>query len=392
LEITVSDVVLTINGGSSSIKFAAFLVNGSPERIWEGKLERIGLPGEKLTFREKGETARTIEPPGEGLVEWLSRREDFQLVRAIGHRIVHGMRMTEPAAVTDELIAELRRIAAVDPDHLPGEIALMEAFRARHPRLPQIACFDTEFHGTMPRVAKLLPIPRRFDAAGVQRYGFHGLSYAYLMEELERVAGGKAARSRVILAHLGNGASMAAVSNGQCVDTTMGFTPAGGMPMGTRPRDLDPGIAAYLMEVEGMTPAQYNEMIHRGSGLRGVSETSPDMRDLVARRKEDARAFEAVELFCYSAKKWIGAFAAALGGLDTLVFSGGIGENIPEVRSEICAGLGFLGIELDEQRNATGASVISAKQSRCVVRVIRTDEEIMIARELCKLLEPKLVS
>jgi acetate kinase len=382
---TVSNLVLAINGGSSSVKFAAFLAKEAPERVWEGKLERIGLPGEQLVFREKGEAAR-MAAPEEGLVEWLSRREDFQQVRAIGHRIVHGMRMTEPVAVTDEIIAELRRIAPLDPDHLPGEIALMEAFRTRHPKLLQIACFDTAFHRTMPRVARVLPIPRRFDAAGVQRYGFHGLSYAYLIEELERLSGPQAARGRVILAHLGSGASLAAVREGRCLDTTMGFTPAAGLPMGTRPGDLDPGIAAYLMQCEQMTPAQFGEMIHRESGLRGVSETSPDMRELIARQADDSRAAEAVELFCYQAKKWIGAYASVLGGLDTLVFSGGIGENLAEIRSRICGGLGFLGIEIDENRNASGGPLISAAQSRCAVRVIRTDEEIMIARELCKFL------
>ncbi len=205
----------------------------------------------------------------------------------------------------------------------------------------------------MPRVAKLLPIPRRFDKIGIQRYGFHGLSYAYLIEELIRVAGKKAGKGRVILAHLGNGASIAAVFKGKSIDTSMGFTPAGGLLMGTRPGDLDPGVAWYMMKSENLTPKQFNNLINHESGLLGISETSSDMRDLLAKESDDIRAAEAVALFCYQAKKWIGAFAAALGGLDTLVFAGGIGENCPDIRSRICEGLGFLGIGLDEKKTET---------------------------------------
>ena len=211
----------------------------------------------------------------------------------------------------------------------------------------------------MPRVAKLLPIPRRFDAAGIERYGFHGLSYAYLMEELARVAGAEAAQGRVILAHLGNGASLAAVRDGKSLDTSMGFTPAAGLPMGTRPGDLDPGVAWYMMRSENLNPEQFNHLINHESGLLGVSETSSDMRDLIERQRTDVRAAEAVELFCYQTRKWIGAFAAVLGGVETLVFAGGIGENSVEVRARVCSGLQFLGIELDEARNIANAPVIS---------------------------------
>lgn len=238
----------------------------------------------------------------------------------------------------------------------------------------------------MPRVAKLLPIPRRYDAKGVQRYGFHGLSYAYLMQELEHQAGAKAANGRVILAHLGNGASMAAVLDGCSIDTTMGFTPAAGLVMSTRSGDVDPGLVSFLARTERMTASQFDRMVNRESGLFGVSETSSDMRDLLARETEDVRAAEAVTLFCYQAKKWIGAYAAVLGGLDTLVFAGGIGENAPPVRARICEGLGFLGIELDEARNAAHAKVISTDASRATVRVIPTDEELMIARSVYRIL------
>jgi acetate kinase len=250
-----------------------------------------------------------------------------------------------------------------------------------------VACFDTAFHRTMPRVAKLLPIPRRYDAKGVQRYGFHGLSYAYLMEELARLSDPAATSGRVILAHLGNGASMAAVRDGKSIDTSMCFTPTAGLVMSTRSGDLDPGLAPYLARTEQISTNRFYDMVNHESGMLGVSETSSDMRDLLAKEAQDIRAAEAVALFCYQAKKWIGSFAAALGGLDTLVFAGGIGENAPPVRARICEGLGFLGIEMSEARNAETAAVISTDASRATVRVIRTDEELMIARSAQRILE-----
>jgi acetate kinase len=285
------------------------------------------------------------------------------------------------------LLEELNRLSPYDPDHLPCEIELIEVFRQRHPKLPQVACFDTAFHRTMPRVAKLLPIPRRYDDKGVQRYGFHGLSYAYLMEELARLGDPAATAGRVILAHLGNGASLAAVRDGKSIDTSMGFTPTAGLVMSTRSGDLDPGLAPYLARTDQVTAKHFYEMVNHNSGLLGVSEISSDMRDLLAQEAHDIRAAEAVALFCYQAKKWIGSFAAALGGLDTLVFAGGIGENAPPVRARICEGLGFLGIELSEARNAETAGVISTDASRATVRVIRTDEELMIARSTYRILE-----
>jgi acetate kinase len=320
------------------------------------------------------------------LLDWLETQPDFAMVKAVGHRVVHGMKHTEPEIVTPELLAELHRISPYDPDHLPREIELIETFRERHPKLPQVACFDTAFHQTMPRVAKLLPIPRRFDAKGVQRYGFHGLSYAYLMEELARLGDPAATKGRVILAHLGNGASLAAVRDGKSIDTSMGFTPTAGLVMSTRSGDLDPGLAPYLARTEHMTTQQFYDMVNHKSGLLGVSETSSDMRDLLDLEKSDVRAAEAVALFCYQAKKWIGAFAAALGGLETLVLAGGIGENASVVRARICEGLNFLGIKLDQARNAKNAAIISIKASRITVRVIHTDEELMIATSVYRVL------
>jgi len=295
------------------------------------------------------------------------------------------MKHSEPERVTPRLLAELRRITPYDPDHLPREIELIEAFCQRHPKLVQVACFDTAFHRTMPRVAKLLPIPRRYAAKGVERYGFHGLSYAYLMEELRRLDPA-AAKGRVILAHLGNGASLAAVRDGKSIDTSMGFTPTAGLVMSTRTGDLDPGLAYFLARTERMTAVRFQRIVNHESGLLGVSGTSSDVRDLLAHEASDARAADAVGLFCYQAKKWIGSFAAAMGGLDTLVFAGGIGENAPSVRARICEGLGFLGVELDRKRNAKSAVLISSKAGRVKVRVVRTDEELMIARSVTRLL------
>ena len=386
--------VLTINGGSSSIKFALYQTGEPLKRGLYGKIDRIGLSGTNLTFNEptrKQPDSRNLaasdhKSAANFLIDWLADQNGFETIRTVGHRVVHGMKHIQPELVTPELLDELHRIRPYDPDHLPREIELIEAFRQRHSKLPQVACFDTAFHQTMPRVAKLLPIPRRFDAKGVQRYGFHGLSYAYLMEELARLGDLAATKGRVILAHLGNGASLAAVRDGKSIDTSMGFTPTAGLVMSTRSGDLDPGLAPYLARTEQITTKQFYEMVNHESGLLGVSETSSDMRDLCASEATDVRAAEAVELFCYQAKKWIGSFAAALGGLDTLVFAGGIGENAPLVRARICAGLNFIGLELSESRNTQIGGVISTDASRVTVRVIRTDEELMIARSVSRVL------
>ncbi len=387
--------ILTINGGSSSIKFALFEAGGPLRRILEGAIERIGLP--EASLRVKGADpadnfSRPVAAPDHAvavaaLMDWIEARSARDALSAVGHRVVHGgPNYSEPQRITAEIVEELRRLSPFDPEHLPEEILLTEAFHRRFPDLPQVACFDTAFHHDLPRVARLLPIPRRYDAQGVRRYGFHGLSYAFLMEELARLAGAEAARGRVILAHLGNGASLAAVREGKPVDTSMGFTPAAGVPMSTRSGDLDPGLVWYLARTEKMDAKQFNEMVNFQSGLLGVSETSSDMRDLLQREGQDVRAAEAVALFCYQVRKWIGAFAAALGGLDTLVFAGGIGENASPVRERICDGLGFLGIELEQKRNVKHAPLISPDSGRVKVRVIRTDEALMIASSVARVL------
>jgi acetate kinase len=316
----------------------------------------------------------------------LSAQPRFSEVGAVGHRVVHGMQHSAPERITPDLVAELKRITPFDPEHLPREIELIEGVARTHPHLAQVACFDTAFHRSMPRVAKMLPIPRRYDAKGVQRYGFHGLSYTYLMAELGRLGDPSAHRGRVVLAHLGNGASLAAVRDGASIDTSMGFTPTAGVPMSTRSGDLDPGVITFLAATESMGVAAYQRMVTHESGLLGMSETSSDIRDLLARESGDARAAEAVALFCYQIRKWIGAFAAALGGIDTLVFAGGIGENAATIRARICAGMKFLGIELNDAKNTRGAAVISDDSASVVVRVIRTDEESVIANSTIRVL------
>lgn len=368
---TQAPCILAINSGSSSIRFAIYEAGATLRRRFDGKIDRIGLRDHRAAVSD--------------LLHRLATQPVFASVKAVGHRVVHGMKHSEPERVTPALLAELRRITPYDPDHLPREIALIEAFLRRYPKLHQVACFDTAFHRTMPQIARLLPIPRCYAAKGVERYGFHGLSYAYLLEEFGRLDA-TAAKGRVILAHLGNGASLAAVHRGKCIDTSMGFTPAAGLVMSTRTGDLDPGLVYYLARTARMTAAQFQRMVNHESGLLGVSGTSSDLRDLLAREARDPRAADAVALFCYQAKKWIGSFAAALGGLDTLVFAGGIGENAPLIRERICNGLGFLGVELNPKRNARNAALISVDARRVKVRVMRTDEQLMIARSVARVL------
>lgn len=389
--------VLTINGGSSSIKFALYELSFELPRLFHGEIEGIGTQHAKLNFSidsgsvntEKKEAIRAdnYEAAAVILMTFLTTEVVFDFVKAIGHRIVHGMDHVEPKIITPELVEELKKICAYDPEHLPGEIKLIELLGNRYPHVTQVACFDTSFHTAMPDVAKWLAIPRKYDNKGVKRYGFHGLSYSYLMEEIERIAGNEAAQGRIILAHLGNGASLAAVNKGKCMDTSMGFTPASGLPMSTRCGDLDPGVAWYFMEIEKFNAEQFADMINHQSGLLGISETSSDMRELLKMQHEDIHASDAIELFCYQTKKWIGSFTAVLGGIDTVVFSGGIGEHASEVRSNICYSLAFLGIELDELKNMNNESVISSSSSSVTVRVIKTNEEVMIAKLVSSLLE-----
>jgi acetate kinase len=383
--------ILTINSGSSSIKFALFEAGTSLRRILEGGIEMIGKP--ESTLLVKGPNPddnflRVIPAPDhsvavEALMDLIAERCGVDTLIAVGHRVVHGgPSYSKSQRITTEMITELGKLSHFDPEHLPDELLLIKAFSARFPDMHQVACFDTVFHHDLPRVAQLLPIPRRYEKLGIRRYGFHGLSYAFLLEELSRMSNTQPVKGKVILAHLGNGASLAAVRDGKPEDTSMSFTPTSGVPMSTRSGDLDPALLWYLARTEGLDAKGLNEMVNFQSGLLGVSETSSDMRDLLEHEKQDFRAAEAIAMFCYQVKKCIGAYAAVLGGLNTLVFTGGIGENAPAVRARICEGLGFLGIELDEKQNAVNERVISTIGSRVLVHVIHTDEELVIARSV----------
>lgn len=381
--------VLIMNSGSSSIKFAMYTIEEDPQQIFSGSINRIGLDHSIFIVANPANQAKKafkvpapdFQHAATFLMGWLKKQSDFDQIRCIGHRIVYGMNRSRSAVIDEALLAELDRISAFDPDHLPAEIEIIRLFKKTCPDLLQIACFDTAFFATLPHIAKMLPIPRRFDKAGVQRYGFHGLSYAYLMQEFTKIGGIPEANGRIVLAHLGNGASLAAVKEGRCIETSMGFTPAGGLMMGTRSGDLDPGVAWYMLEKEGMESKEFNDLVNRQSGLLGVSEISADMRDLLLQESSDKRAAEAVNLFCYQVKKWIGSYMAVLGGLDTLIFSGGIGENAPEIRARICKGFTYAGIELNEEQNQKNAIQISTTGSRVSVYVIPTNEELMIAKD-----------
>ncbi len=362
-------LVLTLNAGSSSLKYALFAVGDHCTALDRGNLEHSA-----------GDHASLLGDVQQKLTEKLGSHSWSDLA-AVSHRVVHGgPHYFEPTVATAEVLAELHKLSYLDPEHLPAEITLIEAAQTHFPGLPQVACFDTAFHRNLPRVAQLLPLPRRYFEQGVRRYGFHGLSCQYLLQELAHREDPAAHHGRLILAHLGSGASLTAVRDGQSFDTSMGFTPTAGLVMGTRSGDLDPGLVAYLSRTEAMDAERFERLVNHESGLLGVSGLSGDLRQLTAAAPTNPAAAEAVELFCYQVRKFIGAYAAALGGLDTLVFAGGIGEHMPAMRERICAGLGFLGITLDESANAANAGLISAPAGQVAVRVIPTDEEIVLAR------------
>jgi acetate kinase len=384
--------VLTINCGSSTLKFEFFEVADGERSIARGVVDRIGGRGSAELISESGErTVRSIAAADHGeatfqVIRLLGSSGLLGELRAVGHRVVHGGgRFSGPALLDTGAEDAIEELAELAPLHNGPALAAIRAItEALGPEMPQVATFDTAFHSRMPRVARLFALPRQFADEGVLRYGFHGLSYEYVMGRL-RAIDPEAASSRILIAHLGNGASMVAVRGGVGVDTTMGFTPTGGLVMGTRSGDLDPGVLLYMLEERGLSPPEIGELINRRAGLLGVSETSADMRDLLGREANDPRADEAISLFCYQAKKFLGALAAALGGLDTLVFTGGIGEHAAPVRWRICQGLEFLGLRLDRSRNAESAPIVSLDDAPVTVRVIPTDENLMIARHTRRL-------
>jgi len=385
--------ILTLNGGASSLKFALFKAGPPLTRILDGKIDRIGLPEAALVVRRADGTSdkQAVRAKDQRaavatlLPRLASERGELGVV---GHRIVYGgSRYTEPCVITPDVCAELRRLSPLDPEHLPFELGLIESVGQEWPDAVQVACFDTAFHRGLPKVAQLLPLPRRLFDAGVRRYGFHGLSYTFLLDELERTAGRQAAHGRLVLAHLGSGTSLTAVVDRRSIDTTMAFTPASGVPMGTRSGDLDPGIVGYLARTEGMSTERFIQLVHHESGLLGISGVSSDIRDLLVRAPADPHAAEAIDVFCYEITKRIGGLAAAMGGLDGLVFTGGIGENAAPIRTRICDRLGFLGIRLDPSKNEACAPVISQQEAPVTVRVIQTDEERVIAEAILRVLE-----
>jgi acetate kinase len=380
--------ILTLNGGSSSLKFAVYRADAVGESaILSGAAEAIGSPqgnfwvraGERLAverreaFAEHADAVRVMFA--------ALREQGITKLSAAGHRIVHGGPcFHEPRLIDSPLISRLKEAAVFAPIHVPRQIAMIEAVSQHYPDLAQVACFDTAFHSQIPEVARRFPLPRQFWDQGVRRYGFHGLSYEYVVEKLGNELG-----KRAIIAHLGNGASMVALKDGKPVDTSMGLTPTGGFMMGTRTGDLDPGVILYLLR-SGSSVEQVAQLVDYHSGLLGVSGLSSEMETLLDSRKQNSDAAQAVEMFCYRVRKFIGAYAATLGGLDTVVFTGGIGEHAAAIRASIVEGLEFLGVELDSEANSRNAQVISAKTSRCSVRVIRTDEDLMIARHTRRML------
>jgi acetate kinase len=386
--------LLTLNVGSSSLKAALYGLGPSERVEVRAAAERIGIPNSRLRVTDAQGTVlleRSDPLPDHAaalgvLFGGLREQRLDEGLRAIGQRIVQGgSRYSAPTLITDEVVDVLRSLVPLDTEHLPQALGAIESVRRAYPTLPQVACFDTAFHRQMPRVAQIYPLPRDLWDAGVARYGFHGLSYEFILQEL-RALDGDAADGRVIVAHLGNGASMAAIHHGVGVDTTMGLTPTGGLVMSTRTGDLDPGVLLYLLESRGLDAVALSRLVNKQAGLLGVSGSSADMQDLLEREGEDPRAGEAVALFCYQARKFVGALVAALGGLDTLVFTAGMGEHSAVIRGRICDGLGYLGLQLDAARNATHAPIISSDASRVVVRVIPTDEDLMIARHTYRLI------
>lgn len=383
--------ILAINSGSSSLKVALYEIGKIDNLLLAIEVRRIGISGGRIRASDaQGKTLFDCEvnvPDHVGalnaVLKWL--RDGNHKIHAVGHRVVHGgSSYSAPQVITAGIITTLRELTPIDPDHMPQAIAVIETVRREHPSLIQVACFDTAFHRQMPEVAQICPLPVQFYDEGVLRYGFHGLSYEYVISELRRLDG-ELADGRIVVAHLGNGASIAALHQGKSVDTSMGFTPTAGLLMGTRSGDIDPGVLLYLIEERKMSAKAVNHLLNKDSGLLGVSGISEDMQDLLPRRNGDSRAALAIELFCLRAKKYLGAYAAVLGGLDAVVFTAGIGEHAPEVREHICSGLEFMGVQLDPVRNLETAPVISAEGSQVKVRVIKTNEELMIARHTARL-------
>ncbi len=392
-----SGVILVLNAGSSSIKFALFPCERRPARsdvICEGEYEGLGHrvhftakngAGNPLINEDLPE-ARTHEDIVAALLRWLEARFPEQALVAAGHRVVHGGTLCNgPVRIDAEVIDELTRLVPLAPLHQPHHLSAIAALAKLHPTLPQVACFDTSFHCTQPKVATTFALPRSLTDEGVKRYGFHGLSYEYIASVLPEVVGEAAAQGRVVVAHLGSGASMCAMKQRRSVATTMGFTALDGLPMSRRCGNLDPGVVLYLMQEKGMSASDVSDLLYQSSGLLGVSGISDDMRTLL--ESDKPHAAEAVDLFVYRICRELGSLAAALGGLDTFVFTAGIGEHAPEIRRRVCEHASWLGLTLDQTANAAGGPRISASGSKASAWVIPTDEDLMIARHTWRLID-----
>jgi acetate kinase len=385
--------LLTVNAGSSSLKLA-FYETDSLARNAILSVERIGSTKARLLINESsGNTQHKIEATDHtGALDEVFHRLpelDASGLDAVGHRMVHGgSDHAKPEAITTGLLNELAQLKHLDPTHMPQSLSLIASLTRRFPNVPQFVCFDTAFHRSMPDIAQRYPLPRWALEAGVRRYGFHGISCESIVGQLEQISPQSVA-GRILIAHLGNGASVTAVRGGHSVDSSMGFSPTGGLMMGTRSGDLDPTVMTYLARARAMTTDALEQLVNDQAGLLGVSRTSQDMRDLLDRARSNREAADAIELYCYVARKHFAALAAALGGVDTIVFTGGIGEHAAPIREKICSGLEYLGAQLDRKRNVAHESVISKDRSRVVIRVITTDEDLVIAKHVVALLNER---
>ncbi|MCX8226185.1 MAG: acetate/propionate family kinase [Sulfitobacter sp.] len=383
-------VVLTLNAGSSSLKFALFTASHHPKRLWSGAIDRIGLSGGHFQLSDARSTI-VVDEPGRldsheaaltRLLKAIASLPGSLDLVAVGHRVVHGGPECDcPKDVTPALLARLRRLAHLAPLHMPPNLAGIDAVLATRPEVPQVACFDTSFHHDLPDLARMTALPRAYAKDGIRRYGFHGLSYEYIMETLHH-DGVDVDAERIIIAHLGNGASMAAIRKGLPIETSMGFSTLAGLPMGTRTGDIDPGILLFLMQEKGMSPDEITALLYEKSGLLGMSGLSRNMEDLLDSNEEAAA--ETVEYFCYQVRLHLARLTGALGGLDRVVFTGGIGENSAQIRSRICAGLGYLGVNIDSAANKAGCTRVSKPDGRVIVEARATDEEQMIASHVAE--------
>lgn len=382
--------ILTVNAGSSSLKFALYAAGEDLQKIVEGAVLNIGQ--QKGTLRVTDWQTKNVvsnevvvddhDHAAGHLLNWLDNNIGPNVITAVGHRLVHGGPIYSDARViNDQVLENLQQIVAFDPLHMPTALQLVRVFQRLLPKKPQVACFDTAFHYDLPVESRVLPIPRQYEARGIRRYGFHGLSYTYILQTLASETADGTVPHRIIFAHLGSGASMAAVKEGKSIDTTMAFTPGSGLPMSSRSGDLDPGLMSYFVRTTNINMDEFDKLTNTQSGLLGISGLTSDMKQLIELSEKNHNAADAVAIFCYNIKKTIGAYTAAMGGVDSIVFTGGIGESAPIIRAKACENLETLGVIIDQSANEQNAAIISRNDSKVLVRIIPTDESLIIAQE-----------